>query len=49
MVDEIMREMDLNNDGYLDYLEYALAKMKTRDESSKKHHKDNKNNEAKKQ
>lgn len=31
-----MAEQDTNNDGYLDYFEYIMAKQKTRDEEQKK-------------
>lgn len=34
MVDNILKETDMDNDGYLDYLEYMLAKVKNRSEAS---------------
>lgn len=48
MVDNILKEMDLNDDGTLDYLEYALAKLKSKDDSSQGENKDDKNKEEKK-
>lgn len=44
IIDEILKEDDFNNDGYLSYLEYALARRRDDQEEIKAKPKTNKKN-----
>lgn len=36
MVDNILRDTDKNNDGYLDYFEYMMAKLDAKEDDKEK-------------